>query len=68
VTNSTASNSPVTVNVTTSAQVINNNTNNININQTEVNFLALPLIVNPNGTITIGLPTTLLNLINFLLG
>jgi hypothetical protein len=54
--------------VNSSAQATTNNNNNINITQTEVTFLTVPLIVNPNGTLTIGLPATLLNLINFLLG
>jgi hypothetical protein len=67
-TNGTSSSPSVTVNVNNSANAQNNNNNNFNITNNELTFLTFPVIVNPNGTLTIGLPLALINLINLLLG
>jgi hypothetical protein len=67
-TNGTSSSPSVTVNVNNSANAQNNNINNFNITSNELTFLTFPIIVNPNGTLTIGLPLALINLINLLLG
>ena len=66
-TTGSSSTGAVTVNVNASSNAANNNVNNFTNTNTDINFLTVPLILQ-NGTISIGLPVTLINLINLLIG